>query len=71
MMAEEMTTVSQMFILAGLTPVQIRYMTDFVNGVSLTDIARKHNVSLSTVSRTVTAAKRKLNSLYGFQAKEV
>lgn len=62
---------SAAFIQADLTPVQIRYMTDYCSGVSLTQIANRYGVSLSTVSRTVSAAKTKLNKLYGLQAKEV
>lgn len=59
------SAINQMFILAGLTPRQIHYMSDYVKGRTLTEIAQKNGVSLSAVSRTVTAAKRKLNSLYG------
>ena len=60
------SAINQMFILAGLTPRQIHYMSDYVQGKSLTEIANKNGVSLSAVSRTVTAAKKKLNSLYGY-----
>lgn len=66
-----MAAMSAAFIQANLTPVQIRYMTDYVSGVSLTQIANRYGVSLSTVSRTVSVAKAKLNVLYGQQAKEV
>lgn len=62
------SAINQMFLLAGLTPRQIHYMSDYVHGKSLTEIAQKNGVSLSAVSRTVTAAKKKLNSLYGFSA---
>lgn len=52
-------------ILAGLTAKQILYMSDYLDGVSLTNIADRNGVSLSSVSRTVKAAKIKLSRLYG------
>lgn len=61
----DMAAMAQAFIMAGLTPAQIRYMTDYLMGIPLSVIAKRNSVSLSTVSHTVAAAKQKLNRLYG------
>lgn len=54
-----------------LTDTQRRYLTMFLGGASIPQIAETYGVNKSTVSRTITAARRKLRKVLRYAAPQL
>lgn len=52
-----------MMLKAGLTPKQMLYMRDYIGGKTMKEIAMTHGITLPTVSRTIKAARAKMDRL--------
>ena len=50
-------------LLSQLTPVQRRRFVNFMNGMSVADIARAENASFNSVKESIEAARKKLKKL--------